>query len=72
MTKREQVKEIVDSMLDYFDADSFDDLDNSMLGDLVTELEDCLEIELPLQILDEELTRKQFIDVVLQVYEDSL
>lgn len=70
MNKRERIAEIVDSMLDYFEVDSFDDLDSLMQMDLITEIEDCLDINLPLSLLDHEFTRRQFIDAVLGIYED--
>jgi len=72
MNKREQLREIVDSMCDYFDVEYYDDLDSLMKMDLIVEVEECLDINIPLSIFDQELTRKQFIDACLEVYETSI
>lgn len=69
--KREVVTEIVDSMLDYFGVDCFDDLDSLHRMDLIVEVEECLDINIPLNFFDEDLNRKQFINKVLDIYEQG-
>jgi acyl carrier protein len=69
MNKREQIKEIIDSMMDYFDVDDFDDLDSLMQMDLLAEVEECLDINIPMSFLDKEMNRKEFTLGVLAIYE---
>ena len=72
MSKQQQVKEIISSMMDFFDVDDFDDLDSLMQMDLVCEIEECLDINIPLSILDQTLTRRQFTEAVIGIYEDTI
>jgi acyl carrier protein len=69
MHNRERISDIVDSMLDYFEVDSFGELDSLMQMELITELEDCLAINIPLSVCGSDLQRKAFIDAVLEIYE---
>lgn len=72
MSKREQIVDIVESMLDYFEVDSYDDLDSLMQMELVTELEDCLDLTIPISIYNSgRLGRKAFIDAILEIYENE-
>ena len=72
MNKREQIREIVDSMCDYFEVDTFDDLDSGMKEDLLKEVNECLGISIPIEVLDHNLSRKEFIDACLEEYGDSI
>ena len=71
MSKREEVVEIVNSMMDYFDADYWEDLDSLLKMDLMCEVEECLDINIPLSIFDEPLTKSQFVEACLGVWEQQ-
>jgi hypothetical protein len=66
------VKDLLQLYYEYFLYDDFEDLDDTSKLDILTELEDELEMHIPTSIYHSNPSEREFVELVCSLYEGGL
>jgi acyl carrier protein len=67
MNTESEIKKLLGLYYDYFQYDDFEDLDSLSKMDILTELEDVFDTNLPLSIYDTNPSERQFVKLVVEI-----